>query len=235
MKRLRCIHRHTFEEHPNCFFNGKIKLRIDNAEVKIKKNGEIIIKPWWADPRIKVGYFDIEVTNLKANFGFVLTWALKELDGKVHYDVVTRDEVLSDEEDKRIVNSFLEKIKEFDLLVGYYSKRFDIPYIRTRALYHNLDVTPLEYRETYHWDLYDTVKRKLQLSRNTLEVATRFLGIEGEHGGKNHVEPIIWKRASKGNEEALKYVLDHNIRDVEILELLHKRLWNFSSNPKSSI
>ena len=235
MINLRCIHRHTFEEHPNCFYSGRVKLPKGVERVWVDKDGNLRVKPWWAHPDIKIAYFDIEVTNLKANFGFILTWAIKELNGDTFYDIITREEALSIEEDKRITKSFLDTIKRYDVIVGYYSKRFDIPYVRTRALYHKLDTTPLEYRQIFHWDLYDTVKRKLKLHRNTLEVVTRFLEIEGEHGGKNHVESQTWKMASKGDKKSLEYVLDHNIRDVEILEELHKRLWFFSSNPKSSI
>lgn len=235
VKDLRCIHRHTFEEHPSCFYNGKVKLPKGVKKVYVDKNGELKVVPWWAHPDIRVGYLDIEVTNLKANIGFMLTWAIKERSGITYYDIIRKEEALSLEEDKRIVESLLNKMSDYDIIVTYYGKRFDVPFIRTRALYHNLDTTPLEYRETFHWDLYDTVKRKLKLHRNSLEVVTKFLGIEGDHGGKNHVDMPTWKMAAKGDSESLMYVLNHNIRDVEILEILHDKLWFFSSNPRTSI
>lgn len=232
---LRCIHRHTIEEHPACFAQGKILLPPKVKNVKFKKNGEVVFDPWWANPEYKIGYLDIETDNLNANFGKMLTWALKEKGGKTYYGVITKKEIFNYTFDKRITEELLEKLKEFKIIIGYYSKRFDIPFIRTRAVYWGLDTQILEYRNLFHWDLYDTIKRKFRFHRNTLEIATRFFDIEGEHGGKNHVEGDIWEKARYGDKKALKYVLDHNIRDVEILELLHEKVEGFSSNARTSI
>lgn len=45
----------------------------------------------------------------------------------------------------------------------------------------------------------------------------------------------IWIDATYGDPEALKYVLDHNVRDVFILEELHNRLYPFSKWSRTSI
>jgi len=232
---LRCIHRHTIDEHPACFAKGLIKLPEGARSVKFKKDGTVEFVPWWTNPEYKIGYLDIETDNLNANFGKMLTWAIKEKGGKTYYSSITRDEIFSYKFDKRITAELLEVLKEFRIIVTYYGKRFDMPFIRTRAVYWGLDTEILEYRNLFHWDLYDIIKRKFRFHRNTLETATRFFGIEGEHGGKNHVEGEIWERAKYGDGEALKYVLDHNIRDVEILEMLHDKVGNFHSRPKTSV
>jgi uncharacterized protein YprB with RNaseH-like and TPR domain len=149
----------------------------------------------------------------------MLTWAVKERGGEVSYDVVTKDDLFSGVYDKRIVASLIKKLQEFDIIVGYYSKRFDIPFVRAKALHYNLDF-PM-YDELYHWDLYDSVKSKLGcLSRRSLDAACDYLGISG----KVNLDKNVWRVAKYGDKAALKEVLRHNISDVTITEMLFNKL-----------
>jgi len=50
--------------------------------------------------------------------------------------------------------------------------------------------------------------------------ATEFFGIDG----KTRIKPEYWQKARWGDKKSLKYVYGHNIADVEILELLHRKL-----------
>lgn len=207
MSEPRCKHRHTAATHPGCF----------------KKPEEKKPANWWDGKRI--GFLDIEATGLKANFGFMLSWAIKERNGPTKSDVITSDEMMSRVFDKRITKSLLDEILKYDVVVTYYGTGFDIPFIRSRAFKHNIPFIPLG--KVSHWDLYYQVRNKLKLSRSSLEVATKFLGIQG----KNHVEEGVWLLATYGDTKSLGYVLDHNVRDVVILEKLYERFegqvkWN---------
>jgi uncharacterized protein YprB with RNaseH-like and TPR domain len=215
---VRCIHRHTVEEHPACFAQGKV---IDN-----RKDKKV---PWYQEPGMTIGYLDIETDNLKANFGQMLTWCLKEKGGDTLYSVITRNEILKYKMDKRIVEELVEAMRKFKIIVSYYGTRFDLPFIRSRALYHGLDFP--EYGEIFHWDLYYTTRNKLCLHRNTLDTATHFLGIDG----KSHIDWKVWQKAKYGDAESLQEVLGHNIGDVEILELLHEKLHPFAKWTKKSV
>lgn len=206
----RCIHRHTPLTHPACF---KPKL-----ETK---------PPWWQD--LRIGYLDIEATDLKADFGFMLSWAIKDKNGAVYSDVITKQEIFDEQFDRRINRTLLRTMRKFGILVTYYGTGFDLPYIRARSLKNNL-AFPV-YGEIYHWDLYYKVRSQLAISRKSLGVSTAFLGIDG----KTPVTGNHWAKAKFGNPQALSYVLQHNIADVEILEDLHKRLENFSKWTKKSI
>ena len=75
------------------------------------------------------------------------------------------------------------------------------------------------------------VKRLLKLHKYSLDVATNFLGIHG----KNHILGLSWLKARVGDEEGLAYVLDHNKRDVVILEKLHDKLANYMKRTTKSI
>ena len=209
MKTIRCIHRHTIEEHPSCFALNRL-----TEKEYVKQTG----KPWYTYPGYKMGYLDIETTSFNADYGYMLTWCLKTKEGKVFYDKITKEEVFDYTFDKRIVESLVKRLKEYKILVTYYGTGFDIPFIRTRALIHNLEFPA--YGEIYTFDLYYVVKSKLKLTRNSLDKACETLGIKG----KTHVDTKIWQLAALGDENSIKKVLTHNRYDVIILEKLHNRL-----------
>ena len=170
----------------------------------------------------RLGYLDIETTSLKANIGIMLSWAIKTRDSnKTTSALITKEEIFSGDYDKRIVEMLCEELNNYDTLLTYYGTRFDIPFIRTRAIDNNIRF-PF-YREVSHKDLYYQVRSKLRLNSNSLKTATEFLGIRG----KTKLDPRIWRDATYGDGDALQTVLAHNIADVVILERLHKKIEDY--------
>jgi uncharacterized protein YprB with RNaseH-like and TPR domain len=152
------------------------------------------------------------------------------VDGELFEGVIKRSEILSGKNDYRLVKELINIInKEVDIVLSYYGTGFDIPFLRTRALEHNLQFP--QYKEKYHLDLYYQVKHLMKLHRNSLDSATKFLEIPG----KNHVDLKIWNKAKLGDKEALEYVIGHNREDVIILEELYKRLKGFRPVTKRSL
>lgn len=236
---IRCIHRHTIDSHPACFAQGKVKWNFKDDREWERELGQ----PWWTFPGYKIGYLDIEADGLKANFSTMLSWALKEKGKKeVTTAVITKEELFEGTTDRRLVTSLIEEMKKYQILVTYYGTRYDIPYIRTKALYWDLEFPGFSARENpngtyttrpeiYHWDLYYVVRNKLCLSRNSLLTVTSYLGIDG----KTPLPGSLWTRAKYGDPEALGEVLHHNIEDVRILEELHDRLDGFSKWTRKGI
>ena len=208
----RCdTHHRRFTEHPQCFLD-EYKGRLEEQE--------------------KIGFVDIETTNLNADFGYILCYSLKELDGELVHKSITPREIRSYRFDKNVVREFLNVIKPYDRLVGYYSKdyRFDMPYLRTRALKWDLNFP--EYKDYLFTDAYDLVKAKMRLHRSRMETACDFLGIPS----KGHrLNPEVWQRCQAGSKQALDYVQMHCDEDVLSLEALFKRLHIFSRVGKASI
>lgn len=206
----RCIHRHTIKTHPNCFRKGLIK------------------QNWWENKRI--AYLDIETSDLKANFGIVLTWCLKYHGDKTIYSSkITKKEIFDFDFDKRVVKELLDELKNVDIVVTYNGTNFDIPFIRTRALKWNYDFP--KYGSIAHWDLYFRVKSQFRTHRKSLAVITEFLGIDG----KTPIKSETWFKGTYGDEKSLKAILDHNKADVVILEELYKRIGEFSKWTRKSI
>lgn len=188
----------------------------------------------WFDG-MRVGYFDIETYGFKANFGLMLSWAMYVPDkfmtidqsgqidigrkGKTYSDAMTRKEAIDYTKlDKRITKSLIKAFDKVDMVIGYYSTRFDVPFVRTRAAMHRLP--KILYHQKYHYDMWFTVRSLYALTRNTLEQACAMVGIEG----KTHVDYALWDRARLGDSKAMDYILDHNVADVEILAELHREI-----------
>lgn len=92
----KCKHRHNYVRHFNCF--------IKDYEIKER-----------------VGFLDIETSNLKANFGIVLCWCILADDDTLYQDWLTKKDVLSGDEDKRVISTCIDTLRTFDRLVGHYS------------------------------------------------------------------------------------------------------------------
>lgn len=204
-----CKHGHLYCEHPNCWFE------------------ERNIKP-------RIGYIDIETSNLDANYGMIITYCiLDDETDEITEGVVDIQEVREGNFDKNLCKQLISDMKKFDILKGYFSTRFDIPFMRSRSLKwrHNFPF----FKTINHKDVYYMVKRLLKLHSNRLEVATQFLGITG----KNHVDGDQWMIAlmcdGEKQKKAMEYILDHNRRDVRILKKLDHMLQEFDKGTVKSI
>ncbi len=172
----------------------------------------------------KTGYLDIEASNLKANFGVCFSWVIKEQGNEnLKHASVTRKEMHNGDLDKRVIQELVDALQKYTVIYTYYGTRFDIPFLRTRALMHGIEFPPKG--EILHRDLYYLVRNKLQLNRNSLDVACGVLGIEG----KTHINWKYWIKAMTGDKESLDYILEHNKYDVLILEKLHERMAPYES------
>ncbi len=178
----------------------------------------------------KIGFLDIEASNFQADFGIVFSYCIKELDGELIANVIKPKEIRNGSYDKRLIKEFIEDIKKFDRIVGYYATRFDIPFLRARAVYYNLRFPP--YGTHFFNDVYYLVRNRLQLHRNRLEDACRYFDIPCKH---HPLIPTVWLKAMKGDKEALDYILEHNKEDVISLEALWKKIYMYGLIGRRSI
>ena len=178
----------------------------------------------------RIGILDIEASQLTADYGIMLTYAIKDYKtGEMHTNQVQPKD-LKKSMDKKLVEQCVQDVKKFDRIVGFYSSGYDMPFIRTRALVHNIHFP--EYGIIHQDDLYYIAKGKLRLSRNGLDnVARTILG----KSDKTRVEGIHWLRALQGNKKSLKYIMDHNIIDVLETEKIYDKLIGFKRPTRSSI
>jgi uncharacterized protein YprB with RNaseH-like and TPR domain len=132
--------------------------------------------------------------------------------------------------DKALCQQFLEDLNEFDRLVTYYGTGYDLPFLRTRCLTHSLDFPPIG--SLFHTDLYYSVRGKLRLYRNRLEVACSQFDIPS----KGHrLNPSVWMDAQAGDKKAVGWVLAHNVEDVESLEQLWDKMQGHFKMNRTSV
>lgn len=201
-----CPHGHTFLSHFSCY-KGREE---------------------------RVGVLDLETSNLDADFGIVLTWCLKEVGKKeIASDVISKADIRKGkkgDEDRRVVRSCIKELLGFDKILTYYGKRFDVPYLRARAVHMGIDFPT--FGTLKHIDVYDIIRHRFKMSRKRQELACRFLL---GHTDKTHFDGVIWRNAARGDSDALAQVLDHNEKDVTDLEKLYNAVIYFSRKNDTSI
>lgn len=206
----RCRHGHRYIEHYNCYLQ-------ENPQVEEK-----------------IGFLDIETSNLDANWGIILSYCIKDKDSdKIYSEVINEKDIKKypqDQTDNRIVRKLIKDLGQFDRVVTHYGRRFDIPYIRTRALI--MEIPFPFFGSIQNDDTWVIARRKLKLNSNRLDTIERALFNETQ---KTRLEPKYWIAGSRGDKRALNYILEHNKRDVLALEKIWFKLKDFVSKTNCSI
>jgi uncharacterized protein YprB with RNaseH-like and TPR domain len=171
--------------------------------------------------------FDIEATDLEASFGHVLCIGYKWL-GQRRVSVARLQDFPAitnpaEEPDTHLVRAFHEIIvNQADILVTFYGKEFDWKFLNTRMLL--AGCTPMPPLSREHVDLYYTCRGNLKMHSNRLQAVSETLGCPLE---KTPVRADIWRRASRGHQPSVAYVVEHCKRDVLILEWTYLKLRGF--------
>lgn len=174
--------------------------------------------------RLRVGYLDIEASDLNADIGMMLTAAIKPAGKReVWTTCIKKSEIFDYTHDKRIVEELLKALNDYDVIYTHYGSdaRFDIPFIRTRAYRHGMEELLPAYMEKFLLDTYPIARQKLKLHSNRLDSIGSALGIKIK---KTPLDPRHWEMARSGHPESLAYIMEHNIRDVQLLEAVHNKL-----------
>jgi len=200
-----CFHRHRYSIHFNCFLK---KFGIEE----------------------KRGFLDIETSNLKADFGIVLCWCILDDEGHLYEDWLTKDDIMSDNEDKRVIETCIETMNKFDRIVTHFGTYFDIPFLRTRALVHGLKFP--QYGNMYHTDVWKMAKKSLCIHSNRQGCVAEVL--QGKTI-KTRIDHPSWRKAAFGNKEAMKEVVDHCEKDVPDLRKNYHSLLPFVREIRTSI
>jgi len=176
----------------------------------------------------RVGFLDIETSNLDANWGMILTYCIKDSKtGKILSGQITKADIHKFQDDK---TDTVQELKLFDRIVTHYGRRFDIPFIRTRALICGIPFPA--FGSISNDDTWVIARRKLKLNSNRQgTVHTTLFG----KSHKTHLNMKYWTAAARGNKKALNYVLKHNKIDVIELEESWNVLKNFVSKTNCSI
>lgn len=119
--------------------------------------------------------------------------------------------------DKEALRQFVDEANKADELVAHNGDRFDLPWIRTRCLYHCIPMMP-NYKtvDTLAW-----AKNKFYFNSNRLDYLGKYMGL----GGKIKTEFNLWKRILLDNDKyAMRMMVKYAKRDVQMLQDVHEKL-----------
>ncbi len=123
----------------------------------------------------------------------------------------------SKQNDKALLQKFIKVANEADEMVGHNGDRFDLAWIRTRCLFHKIDIFP-------KYTTIDTLKVARQAFRfnsNKLNYIADFLGI----GQKIKTEFGLWKDIVLHKDKAaMDKMIKYCKKDVLLLEQVFKAL-----------
>lgn len=121
--------------------------------------------------------------------------------------------------DKRMLQQFIEVANMANELVGHNGDKFDLAWIRTRCLFHGIDMFP-----TYQTiDTLKVARSKFRFQSNRLNYIAEFLGL----GGKIKTEFNLWKDILLNKDKvAMEKMIKYCKKDVSLLEEVYKLLGN---------
>ena len=121
--------------------------------------------------------------------------------------------------DKRMLEQFVKVANTANELVGHNGDKFDLAWIRTRCLFHGIDMFP-------NYQTIDTLKvarSKFRFQSNRLNYIAEFLGL----GGKIKTEFNLWKDILLNKDKiAMEKMIKYCKKDVSLLEEVYKLLGN---------
>lgn len=132
-------------------------------------------------------------------------------------DNTVRSLVWNKGDDKDLCRKFAKIIDSADIICTQNGDRFDVKWLRTRCLYHNIPLSP-------KFNSIDTLKlarNSFLFNSNKLDYLGKFTGV----GGKLETGYSLWKDILLKNcSTSLKKMVDYCKIDVVRLEQVHKKL-----------
>ena len=170
--------------------------------------------------------WDIEASNLNADFGIMLCCGFKVV-GQGSPKVLRIDDFPGSniiKKEKAPLRAVRARLLEADCWLTHFGTWYDIPFVNTRLLYHNLPTLPTNFP---HVDTWKISKNHLKLRNNRLITISEFLGTRDE---KNAIKPEQWLLALGGHRSSMSYIVEHCRRDVLVLEQAYGKLRHLINN-----
>lgn len=163
--------------------------------------------------------FDIEASNLNADFGFTIAVGYKWFGSKKTHVLSIHDTPgfkKNTTNDKWLLKQAQRVLSKAKVLVGHYSGGYDIPFLNTRLAKHKLPTLP----PTAHVDTWWQSRHRLKLHSNRLASGSAYFG----YPDKTHLSGPTWINGAAGDIPSIKYIVHHCKMDVEVLEKFYRDL-----------
>lgn len=175
---------------------------------------------------MNIGVFDIESTGLTGDFSCILCAVVKPYGrGKEQVFKIDLDKRDMLEAEKDLLLEFLPVLTSFDGLAGYYSTRFDMPLIRTRCMFHGIPAP----KKIKHFDAYFTIRRTVNPTTRRMDRINEINRLTDESlPEKSKLGVKEWTGATfRRDKESLDYIVEHCVKDVQVLESIIDKYMDF--------
>jgi hypothetical protein len=175
------------------------------------------------------------IYDLETSYNIVSTWRVGNKVSLPHYSIIREraiicvsykwlgeDEVYnlawdSNQCDKTLLEEFIKIMNEADIIVAHNGDRFDLKWVKTRALKHGLEMLPYYTQVDTKW----LASKHFYFNSNKLDYISKFLGFEG----KMNTEPELWDSIIlRKDPVALEKMIEYCNEDVRQLEKVYVKL-----------
>jgi DNA polymerase elongation subunit (family B) len=188
---------------------------------------------------MKSAVMDIETTDLAAvGSGILLCVGIKPLNGGKSvtfrlddYDGDTENDEYGffEKQEMNMLWNVVGELDKYDLLVGHYIDKFDVPFLRSRAYQYGCtwNSHPLTYdtKSAFRRTGFLTRQNGFGKTSASMDMVADFLGLEQL---KTKIYPREWWQSIWGNKEertkAMNNIVNHNKRDIEMNSKLYPLL-----------
>lgn len=205
-----------------------IVLRLEEAGISTYEGDLLNDRRWYIDSEVDIGsaykklWFDIETDDtlprIEIGRDRILSFAGIDQDGKVHFVEL---EEFTDEAEEKMLKKILKIIGKYDLILGWNSAGFDVPYLKERMRRYQIHQTDAYiWKEVGHFDL---LKRFRHIFRFDNHIKSFSLENISQHflqkGKVDRTEKTIelWRT----NKAKLK---EYNIQDSVLVKELDEEL-----------
>ncbi len=155
----------------------------------------------------RIVILDIETTSLEADAGTLVSAGLMSDTGRGEYL-----EARKTSEEKPLLSKLAKRLESYDVVVTWNGRSFDIPFLTTRLMKHELDPRPILRKP--HIDLADVVKSRLRLTFTYLDHVCDFFQIDRKKGPMGLDVPHLYVRGLEGDRRALLSIREHCLDDL---------------------
>lgn len=184
-------------------------LLVSSEEASVRPNGPMTGRPT-NFIGLTIGYWDLETTF--STQPRILYGAIADAWGNIYEfdrDTYPGEDRLID--DSELAHAITDKLEEFDIVVGWNSKLFDLPVLNARLAVQGRR----RYRPEHHIDLmYQAGMGKLRIGRRSLDHVSNVFDSPNR---KTALDVRTWDKAVAGDDAAYDLIREHCNADVLVL------------------
>jgi len=124
--------------------------------------------------------------------------------------------------EKKLLQQLLRIVPNFDAIITWRGRDFDLPFIIARSLRFGLPIEPVA--RALHLDLALIAERNLRLGRKDLASVCRYFGIKKKVELSGTDMPSLYLRALEGDGTAARKIKVHCMDDLSALRAVFERL-----------